>query len=672
MKNRSISSRRLWYRLIASFICNWILNSIISKNVSAKTINKNGDNTYGWMYPEGERIISVGQYLEIFCTIDSTIAQTANVTSSNLEFQKDRIPLNSPNVTKVNERTIRLYLLISDQWYHKYECFLKAKKVRRSRATLPKNRLSNLKENSLDYHTDDPKFTISQDSTYIHGPLTPIGSLNVIVGEKPENVINFQCKSSLNYNKLCCSWNTSVSSAKTTYTIQRIMQSDFVTFEELGVCNNGGMYMYMYQCCWLDIAAHIKRGYFNFKITRENIFGKRQQILNLDRFKLKVKPSFYFVSNSPPLGVGMSILTMWKLPWDESLNYDEQPVNMTFELCLRNYHQLVMNWSCGRYLHEINVRGKDFFGSTKFPSLLPNSVYEFRIRCKFSDAPQYEEYWSDYTIESGKTDLLLRKTSIGLFHIIHRSNEGKRSISTLWIPRAYYNLNGAHIDIFEVDETNNTEIIDLKKLALEDPFRDGTVTFDVGPSAYHIALTSRYKDLKSTFNYNQYEYSIESTSINVPASNNEVELLCALFYVVQHANNTYEYIWQPPEKQLNIFNYTLFWRTRPDSYMVSNWTYVLTNQSEIPFNFGPCTNNVSIPYENNWKFYISANTEKYSSSLQQSVELVSSVTDFWKSKRFLELQQKWVSTILYSLIKWSDYLVSYRAHFYLKISMEVF
>lgn len=657
-QTQNFRSRSLKFRtyIFVVYYCIFALNSKILAEGLAKRNFDNQSRNIGWMSPNGEVIKHTGQDLEIFCTLNSKLTQTTNFTSQNLKFLRDDTLWDSQNVTRVNETAISLYLANENESKFMYECVLMDNDTKSTNLTPQEIHIVHGTGYNLSMNNKHD-LSISNSSNRSE---TSIGSIHVVVAEKPKEVLNLTCIL-YHWSILNCSWVSQVNYVETNYTIQyvplnvtiteNIVQSErknLSSFDSTPVkpssCLNDYESVKSF-CIWPPITnpGHsIILEKLNITLTGENIFGKINQdfIFNLFEHARPEAPTNLTADSI----TSSSIMLKWHS--DPMPHY---PVEWMFTLYVYKSNP----WSdenMFEFSQKLSRWGEHILYSVK--NLMPNLEYTFLISQKLPFASDVAEYWSDFsnlTVQTRPLPALSPETEIGSFKILDSGAfSTRRLVDILWKPIENITLYGDmryNIEVSETENDGNVQLAENSDLIAITPW---FARYEIGHSVHHFSI-------KST---NSEGSALKANLVTVPASNQLIQKPIPVYIVDFCQNNRsmtdyYEFIWLPQKEQSEIVNYTIYWRGVPEDKYQRVLGDPVVGLIVLPANIDKYRIEINyklhLPPANsrirkNGILRIAANSRNSSTGLQFPTARVTSVSDvLWHSSPWFLSRQQYVS-----------------------------
>lgn len=326
-------------------------------------------NSYGRMVPAHFINLPIGQYLDLFCSINIEKAKTLNYSIEDLVIFKEDQIIERSHITRVNKTTIQLHLENVQESVDMYYCYLQKNSSTESALT---STTSNIFINGHEALTS-PASNIIPNSIMV-------GMTSVHVGPKPGKVENVVCIS-LNWQKLNCSWKVPETDVPTNYSITYSPKNRFT---EKIPCptENDTKKNFCLWTLWSMPAYRKNLATLNINITGRNQFGSIQHDFLFHQYKN--------VLLDPPKDVHL-------LAWNETsitLQWDIGQLRYFPELI---DYKIQYNINQDSYWHSILYEGKYVIRDNQHVSytisdLSPNKLYIFRVFMKSSVAS--DEYWS--------------------------------------------------------------------------------------------------------------------------------------------------------------------------------------------------------------------------------------------------------------------------------------
>nr|XP_003707987.1 PREDICTED: uncharacterized protein LOC100878272 [Megachile rotundata]XP_012151607.1 PREDICTED: uncharacterized protein LOC100878272 [Megachile rotundata] len=513
-----------------------------------------GLKTPGRTWPQGDIVLEYGQSLRILCILNQTFvdAEFPGKNSSDLVFFRNEKEMEPQFITVINETTISLDVGKPPPAENMYYC-----KLRRPN------------DHSKQYEA--------------------VCLNKVVVGFKPQEPQNFSCVSQ-NWENMICSWDPVQNYVTTRFTI---------VFKLPG--RAGGRKLYpcpkekqeVSRCLWDTTTNPIYRQpyeYYTFILNVENVLGNASYTYKFHHFAhvIPAKPANLSVVNK----TFDSALLHWSVPFPMQ-NF---PPGLHHRITYQNQWDHQKTWQVINITNDIHTH-KRYYNLTGLE--YANTVYDVRVFMKSSVAVG-EDKWSEFSDVTFRTPSRLPghppKTDIGSFEIAE--NSGSRDVYLYWQTIPDYLENGGNFR-YEIDRVEENG----RKLILWPNETTRTYAKFKG-----ISFNNYRFEIAST---NSVGASKERTKIFVP-SQSEIPHEPIAFTKIAFDGGLYELSWKPPNTNIEITNYTIFWcdneRDRPyqcTGYL--DWVHVSKNTTIY---------NMTVPDPDKvYQFAISANTNKGSSGM---------------------------------------------------------
>nr|XP_034172692.1 uncharacterized protein LOC117600854 [Osmia lignaria]XP_034172693.1 uncharacterized protein LOC117600854 [Osmia lignaria] len=516
-----------------------------------------GLKTPGRTWPQGDIVLEYGQSLRILCILNQSYvdAEFPGKNSSDLVFFRNKKEMEPQFITIINETTISLDVKGPPPAENMYYCKLK---------------LQN------DHNKQYEAVCLNK----------------VVVGFKPQEPQNFSCISQ-NWENMVCSWDPVQNYVTTRFTL---------VFKLPGRAGGRKLYpcpkekqrpLKPNTCLWDTSTNPIYRQpyeYYTFILNVENVLGNTSFTYKFHHFAnvIPAKPANLSVINK----TFDSALLHWSVPFPMQ-NF---PPGLHHRITYQNQWDHQKTWQVINITNDTHMH-KRYYNLTGLE--YANTVYDVRVFMKSSLADG-EDKWSEFSDVTFRTPPRLPgrppKTDIGSFEIAE--NSASRDVYLYWQTIPEYLENGGNFT-YEIDRVEENG----RKLSL-----------------YPNETTRTYAKFKG-ISFNHYRFEIVSINI-VGASKEHARIFVPSHSEIPHEpiaftkiafdGGLYELSWKPPNMNIEITNYTIFWcdneRDRPyqcTGYL--DWVHVSKNTTIY---------NMTVPDPDKvYQFAISANTNKGSSGM---------------------------------------------------------
>ncbi|KAG1691838.1 Cytokine receptor [Nymphon striatum] len=419
----------------------------------------------------------------------------------------------------------------------------------------------------------------------------------VIVGYPPQGIgeDDIHCESA-NWHNMTCTWEAQNNTIPTTYKFyysyfesrsgeiecklqKNVINRCFMTVD-VSHTNNTNFYRQVSK-------------YYYFTIRGENIFGKSENKFQLNHYNFvrPNAPSFFDLQRVHQRSM--------KLEWLPPSGMEGFPDGLKYELSFQSQYD--DDW--------ISVLTED--NTLMINNLLPNTIYQLRLRCTSASATGNDLKWSGYYVRQQITDPDVPRTppnvTAGMFEEI-RNNHSSRAIIVYWKHVLPQLRNGENFQY----RVSYVERGNVRKRSTD--IDDNTeTTEDFYVRFNNLSPAQSYDFYVRVGNKEGYLPNVYST---IRVLNEEKMLGKPInFQVKMEKNDTYQLSWEPPTSDANkLKSYTVFWcKQRTRYYNIRcrtplDWLVVPADQQEV-------TLYISDEKDTYYQFSVSSNSESSSSGM---------------------------------------------------------
>ncbi|KAK9889376.1 hypothetical protein WA026_004652 [Henosepilachna vigintioctopunctata] len=528
-----------------------------------------GLKSMGYTVPNGDIMVKYGDPLDIYCILHKEEVEKIGPNAINhLVFQRNSEVLNQEMIQVVNQTTIKL-------------------------------------------HVDKPS-KAKQDNYWCifrTGALNKSVCMNIVyVGIPPQPVTDFNCISH-NLDNLTCRWTEPENFVQTDYNLSFTMKGSINRYNcpEIKWVSKETSER---SCMWgLDTDPIYRQSVaeFNFYLKANNTFGSMEKSVMFEHFK-HVRPN-------PPENLRIinktwnSLYLSWTIPTTMQ--------SFSKGLDCRILYQSAYGEKKWHSRPPTRLKKEETEVHFNLSNLeFAHAYYDIRVSLRSAVADKYDEsMWSENAsitvLTASKKPDAPPKTNLGGFEVLTYGNNSDWNIRIYWshIPEEKRNgQNFSYVVTFEdgIEHTTKNAYMLIEQLSLN--------------KSYIFLVRAR----------NEMGFSDEYSFIKIPKHEDRAREPTKLTKQVMK-EGTYGLSWQPPQLEVGIINYTIFWcndeKDRPPCAGTLDWEVVPASLTSF---------NKTFANNKTYQFAISANTNRGSSGMSwvhctdsYDKYSVGKVSEFW-------------------------------------------
>lgn len=381
-----------------------------------------------------------------------------------------------------------------------------------------------------------PKVPEQRTTIYCKYGIQGVTTVDLFVGHKPDPIPKVECYS-YNWVDLNCSFVMPENHVPVQYELKYFQgeKKDVGSFRQTYDCESVTKVSNIFSCRFSDIKYRRSAKILTFQLTATNILGLHEQIFEFDNFKniIPDAPSkFEKVGES-----NNSVLTTWKMPIGKLGALEEK---LDFEISV--------NSECSG---EKKIPLREFYsghGPKNFSYRIPLNYshvwYVIKIRMKISRADNIEKMWSPWIPLNQDVQLAERdpdfppEINVGGFNILPNND-----VYVYWknVPSCFHN------------GKSFTYAVNSEKGGYPTELKDSYAIY-----RKNIPLSNNGSEVRIK-SKNSVGLSKDASIIWIPSYSERLPGPKAIKKRYVTDNMTYVLTWSPPDNDVDITSYTVFW-----------------------------------------------------------------------------------------------------------------